>query len=263
MTLDVIIATLGADGIARAAAMELPQIDGVRYIVSWQRSEGVEVPPELVRADVTILRPGSIGLSRNRNNALDHSTADIRLIADDDLGYTPEALREVVATFERRPGLDIAFFKYEGSDGKTYPAEACDLAKGMPRGYYVTSFEMAVRNRGAAGALRYDERFGLGAGLPLGEEEELLWRARRMGGMEIWFFPVVITRHPGLTTGSRPITDSNALRATGAVIALHYPLSWPARIVLKAWRLSRRRQAPLLRALRYEFGGAVWRLHHY
>lgn len=261
LTLDLIIATLGPDGIERVARMVLPPMEGVRYIVSWQEPGDTPVPAELDRPDMVVLRLEGRGLSRNRNNALDHSDGDIRLIADDDLEYTPEQLRAVIRTFEENPELDMAFFKYEGEDAKHYPAAECRMDRPEP-GYFITAFEMAVRNRGRAGELRYDERFGLGAMLPLGEEDELLHRAM-CEGLDVRFFPIVITRHRGLTTGLRPVTDPRALKATGAVIALNYPLTWPLRVPLKAVRLARRGGTPLLRALRYGMAGTLWRIFRY
>ena len=122
----------------------------------------------------------------------------------------------------------------------------------------MTSFEMAIRNRGIAGSLRYDERFGLGSDrFTLGEENELMNRARRLG-LTARFFPIVITAHPGLTSGRRAADDPKALAAHGAVIALDYPHSWPLRIPLKAWRDKRARLAPFWGAIIHGFRGAFW-----
>lgn len=261
MTLDVIIATLGIEGIRRVSTMQLPPVPGVKYIISWQQAGTTPVPPSLKRDDIEIYRLDSIGLSRNRNNALDHSQSDIRLIADDDLSYTAESLLAVVKAFETRDEMDIACFRYNGPDNKTYPPEECDLQL-MPKNYYVTSFEMAIRNRGKSGTLRYDERFGLGSGkFTLGEENELMCRARRFG-LNIRFIPITITSHPGLTSGLRRIDTPNALAAQGAVIAMEYPLSWPLRTPLKAWRLWRQGQAPFWKAMLHGVRGSLWTKFH-
>ncbi len=121
MTLDVLISTMGYDGIKRVVAMNLPRVDNVKYIVSWQLPgddfPGV-IPQELMREDVNVYQLNSRGISLNRNNAIDNSTADICLTADDDLKYTPEQLKSVIATFENNPDVDIATFKYSGNDKK-------------------------------------------------------------------------------------------------------------------------------------------------
>lgn len=262
MTLDVIIATLGPDGIARVASMQLPELQNVNYIVSWQEPGDTPIPSSLLRPDIHIHTLTGRGLSRNRNNALEHSGADIRLIADDDLSYTPGALRAVIEAFESRPDMDMACFMYDGPDNKTYPAAECDL-RHIPKNYYVTSFEMAMRNRGSASALRYDERFGLGSRrFTLGEENELLHRVRLMG-LTVRFIPIVITRHSTLTSGNRNIHDHRAHAAQGALIAIEYPCTWPLRVPLKAWRLWRAGQSPFFPTLIHGLRGSLWSIFYY
>ena len=116
LTLDLIIATHSAAGIERVAAMVLPPVEGVRYVVSWQNSGDTALPDALKRDDIEVHRTDTVGLSSNRNNALDYSTGDIRLIVDDDLVFTAGQLRSVISTFESHPELDVALFRYDGSD---------------------------------------------------------------------------------------------------------------------------------------------------
>lgn len=246
-TLDVAISTLGPDGIARTAAMELPRLEGVRYIVSWQTDTPLPLPEPLQRPDVEVHAITGRGLSRNRNNALAHTRADVVLIADDDLSYTPGALKAVAGAFAAHPGLDFATFRYDGADHKTYPATECDLRR-LPRGYFLTSFELALRRRVIDDGIRFDERFGLGSPLGAGEEELLLATLRRRG-YRGRFFPVNITTHHGPTTGMRPASRPGAVRALGAYIGMAYPLTGAPRVVLKAWRMSSSGQMALLPAL--------------
>ena len=51
LRLDVLIATHRPEGIKRVVDMDLPRVDGVGYIVSWQDHRGVLVPQELARRD--------------------------------------------------------------------------------------------------------------------------------------------------------------------------------------------------------------------
>ena len=85
-TLDILICTID-DGILKVPAMLLPERADVRYIVSVQHTipqSLINVPAPLVyRQDVTIGFLEGKGLSRNRNNALRMSDADICLVADD------------------------------------------------------------------------------------------------------------------------------------------------------------------------------------
>jgi hypothetical protein len=254
LTLDVAIATWKADGITRVVAMNLPQVEGVRYVVSWQGCEGLSVPEELLqRSDVSVCRTTERGLSANRNNALEHCTSDIVLISDDDLIYTAEQLQAVQRAFEEHPEVELATFRYVGDDasapaGKTYPATETDLTV-MPKNYWIATFEIAVRRQSLAGKVRFNTEFGPGAPfIASGEDEVFLLTARRRGCC-CRFFPITITTHVGLTTGLRKITDVKVLHGMGAQIRLEYGVSAIPRIVLKAWRMSRNGQCRFLKGL--------------
>lgn len=240
MTLEVLISTLGSRGMANVAKMQLPKLNGVSYLVSWQCEEDDKIPSELTeRTDVRILPHRSRGLSRNRNFALDHASGDILLIADDDLRYTPEGLRKIIAVFEENRQLELATFRYDAENAKSYPAHECSLNGKLPKGYYVTSFEIALRRESPAGALRFPVEFGVGSPLFGAGEEEIVILMARKRGITCRFFPVTICRHEGLTTGSRRVTSPAVYRGFGAVIGYLYPATCLPRILLKALRGSR------------------------
>lgn len=239
LTLDVLIATHTPQGLQRVAAMGLPCIDSVRYVVSWQQHGDAPVPTALAgRPDVVVLRYDGVGLSRNRNNAIRHATADIYLIADDDLTYTAAQLQAVIDTFAAHPDVDYASFRYDGSD-KWYPAAPCPLTRALPKGFYQSCIEIAVRRSARTAPLLFNTEFGLGSpGLHAAEDEVFLLTARRMG-LNCRYFPITITHHRGPSTGRRPVTDTGVLRAMGAYLQLAYGWqAWP-RILLKAARLGR------------------------
>lgn len=256
MTLEVLICTLGRDGIERVAAMGLPHVESVSYLVSWQMPDG-EVPQSLIRPDVRIITSHDKGLSRNRNHALDNAAGDILLIADDDLSYTAEQLFSVANVFSKNPSLEVAMFRYDGEDKKCYPDHECDLGKEMPKGYYVTSFELALRRNSPAGKLRFNEKMGIGARYLHAAEEELLLLTARKMGLNCRFFPITITGHKGLTSGNRDVTPGVA-RAFGAYIGLAYPFTCLPRILLKAWRLKRSGQGSFFKSLWQMLCGLVY-----
>ena len=162
MTLDLAMITHGPQGIERVATVLLPPQPGVRYVVSWQRHENAPIPTALLRPDVEIHRFDGVGLSNNRNNALDHCTADVILIADDDLTYLPGAFNEILRVFSENPGLDFATFRSEKDGNPVYPKTETRLRNPLPKNYYAVSIEMALR-RSSAGNLRMCPELGLGA----------------------------------------------------------------------------------------------------
>jgi glycosyltransferase involved in cell wall biosynthesis len=249
-TLDLAMATWKPDGISRVAAMNLPQVDGVRYVVSWQASADAPIPAELAaRADVSIHRTDAVGVAANRNNALEHCTADVVLHSDDDLVYSAEGLQAVRRAFAEHKDVDLAVFQYDGDDGKNYPAEECDLAV-LPKNFWVATFQLAVRRDSAAGVLRFNTAFGPGAEFTASGEDEVYLLTARRRGISCRFFPITITTHCGITTGQRAITNAKVLHGMGAVIRLSYPRTALLRILLKAWRMWRSGQCAPAFALR-------------
>jgi len=258
-TLEILIST---NSLPAFSAMSLPQEEGVSYLISWQKNAGLEAPQRLLdRRDVRIVRNPGSGLSQNRNHALDHASGDILLIADDDLIYRPGAFRKIREAFASHPGLDIGLFRYECGDGrseKTYPEEETVIKEKLPKGYFVSSIEIAIRRKGRSGHLRFDPKFGLGAPvLGAGEEEVFLHHALK-SGHEVRFFPTTICTHPGETTGLLARIAPAALRGIGATILLLYPVSWAPRLLLKAWRISRSGQGGFFGSLRSLTHGAFY-----
>lgn len=263
--LEVLICTFGEDGLDRVAAMGLPRVDGVGYLVSWQKgSRGVSVarPQGLMRDDVKVYVSPTVGLSRNRNAALSHATGDICLVADDDLRYTAAGLRAVMDAFDRRPDMDVAAFMYRSEgDAKAYPRQECDLTRRIPKGWFLTSFELAFR-RCSIGSLRWNELLGIGAPvLSAGEEELLLWQMRQRG-LRCRFIPETIAVHDGPTTGFRRVAEPSVLMSKGAVWRVTHPYTAPLRILLNAWRERRAGRMSFAHALRHVAAGYAYAMRN-
>lgn len=218
--LDVLIATHGNDGLKKIEEMRLPSVKGVTYIITWQKPAGdYSTSPLLKRDDIEIHTSDTIGLSRNRNLGISVAKAPVCLIADNDLYYTPSQLETVISTFKLHQELQIATFKHIGAD-KMYPENECDFTESVPKGYSVSSIEIAFR-RNAIKDIRFDERFGIGAEYCLGEEEKFIHDCRK-SGISCRFFPIEITRHDDLSTGKRPLVDARVARGHGAFIRCIY-----------------------------------------
>lgn len=253
MTLEVLICSYGAEGIDRVAHMELPKVENVSYLVSLQLpvEESMPMYETLDREDIKISVVHSRGLSVNRNHALEVASGDLLLIADDDLHYTAESLSAVINIFEDNPGLDFAAFRHEGGDDKWFPTHEFDFANPEPKGYYLTSFELAMRRRCLSSETRFPENMGVGTDcFQSGEESVFLWLLRRFK-LNGRYYPVTVAWHPGQTTGTRSATPG-ILRGQGAYLRLRYGG------VMGFLRLLRdvpRRNAPVLFSLRYLFSG--------
>lgn len=263
MTLQVAIPTHTPEGIKRVGKLLLPPREGVGYVVSWQDHRGAEIPEAVgSREDVTVLRFDGKGLSANRNNALEHCRADIILIGDDDLVYRADAFDRIRETFERNPEVDYATFRYDSPDRKPYPAAGTPLSP-IPKGFYQTTFEIALRRESPAGSLRFSELFGPGAPfLTAGEDEFFLLTAVKRG-VNCRFFPLTIAEHPTLTSGSLPKSSEGLLRTTGALIALRHRVMWVPRLPVVARRLAKSGKAGFFSALKAMLAGASYALREF
>ena len=226
MKLDVLICTID-ERIALVPAILLPMRADVNYIVSMQYTDEAylqQIPQVLrERADVKVVTLKGKGLTRNRNFALKHATADIALIADDDVRYCDEYFNRIITTYKQHPHLDVAQFKIKSLDGgfiKNYPDYSYTyphIAKGM----YVSSQEITLRVATVRGKVHFDERFGLGSPYFICGEEEIFFYDAYRAGFTVSYFPYFAVEHPSESTGVHTYTDERVMMAKGA---MHYRL---------------------------------------
>ena len=256
LSLDVAISTFKPEGILRVEKMlqPLPPQERVKYVVSWQEYENAEIPASLLqRKDVEIHRLDIKGLSNNRNNALEHCKGDIVLIADDDLEYQPDFAKKIIETFEEDPSLDLATFKIDFFNKKIYPDESCKLGLPLPKNYYVSSIEMAFRRNSLRG-IRFWDKMGLGNTLLACGEDELFMISAVKRNLECRFINKEIGSHPVESTGDK--AKPGVLRGQGFILRKIYPVTFPARIILKSYRLFKKKRGNLLSNLFHLSHGA-------
>ena len=221
LTIQFLISTLG-ERIAQAAKVLLPPMEGVSYVVVWQRN-GIgsdALPAELKeREDVSIVEDNGKGLARSRNIALENATADLLVITDDDNRYDTAAIELIRNAFEKHPTAGLIQFQALSMEGKplrNYPAFPYAYET-RPRGTYFCSVEPVMRRK--ANLPRFDERFGLGAELGCGEEEVFVHEAVKRG-VKMIYVPQPLVRTDGATTGGRFLTDAKVQKAKGAVLCI-------------------------------------------
>ena len=255
LTLNLALITHGADGLRRVEEMNLPHVENVRYVVSWQMHENNEVPASLAaRSDIEIHRLDTPGLSLNRNNAIDHCSADIILFADNDVVYSAEGLKNVIASFEADNSLDMALFKASYPEEKPYPDTDTTLSLPFPKGYYVSSIEIAFRPERIKD-LRCCPALGLGASeMTAGEDDFFVISAIRRG-LNVGFVNKEICSHPQDSTGDR--VDAGIMMASGFIIRTIYSHSFFPRLFLKALRIKRAGKASFLPTLFSLWKGAA------
>lgn len=260
VVMQVLIVAYGRRGIESVVAARHPQIPGVEYIVSWQYGDEVsEIPEELAsRPDFYVLPTETRGVAVNRNLAMHAATAPICLCSDDDVTYTPEQLLSVIKAFEERPDCGFLTFQYaSGCHPRQYPPSEVELAnmKKVYKGYYVTGFEMAfrldeIRKKG----IRFDERFGIGAPFPAGEEDIFIHSVLK-AGIGARFVPMTIVTHESDTTSMRRDNDPELISTQGAIHAIVNPRTWPLRMIVHSLRRKHLNLKGKLNFCRYWIAG--------
>lgn len=213
-----------------------PQSD-IKYLISHQVFPETELSDQArtackalkERKDVRVSTIRSVGLSKNRNNALKHSRGDFLLVADDDIQLVPEAPAKIIALLNTNQNIDCCTCRIRTPSGamyKTYKGAGTLHNKISVLG--VSSIEVVIRRSAIKRAgLLFDERFGLGAIYPISEEAILLGDMIRHN-INILRSDIVIAVHDKNGSGQVFGTES-ACRARGALFRrsfgwLGYPL---------------------------------------
>jgi hypothetical protein len=197
----ILICTID-EGIEKVEAVLLKEQPGVQYLVSQQYTDKkfLPIPVSLqLRPDVSISQIEGKGLSKNRNNALSLATADLAMIADDDVSYLPGAFDLVRETFTKDPSLDVACFKIKTGEGeaeyKKYPKKPGRIRSLFH--HHFSSVEVAFRvGPVKARGIMFDERFGLGSERIVWAEENVFIEDCLKAGLNVQFFPFYLVSHP-------------------------------------------------------------------
>lgn len=236
MSIDILICTID-DGILDVAnVLATETVTDVRYVVVMEYTVPIDtvacwteaIERLTQRGDVTVTTLAGRGLARGRNCALDHATADIAVIADDDCRFTPEGLEAVRRAYAEHPEADIICLRatdYDGQLLRRYPNSPMTLSAAMARGYYPSSFEITLRReRVQQAGVRFNEHYGLGSGMFAAGEEDVFLADCAEAGLTQHFVPATMVATDPVTTGDNFLHDSRLQVTKGAVFRHCYGL---------------------------------------
>lgn len=131
------------------------------------------------------------GLSRSRNMAIQNATADICMIADDDMEYRTNYADTVISAFNRMK-VDIISFQVNGIEKKfkNYSSEECEIS--YLKSMKIASVEIAFKKaKFDEKKIWFDELIGAGTDFMMGEENAMLFQCLRKK-LKIYYVPQVI-----------------------------------------------------------------------
>lgn len=132
------------------------------------------------------------GLSKSRNIAIKHSTAEYIVLTDDDMVYRENYNEILLESFEKYKNMDIFAFQVEGIERKfkNYPSKAKELSfMGTMK---ISSVELVFRREALiSNKIEFNENFGSGAEFKMGEENILLFQCLKKK-LKIQYVPCVI-----------------------------------------------------------------------
>lgn len=120
------------------------------------------------------------GLARNRNTTIEHSKADICLLADDDITYVDGYEDIIINAFERHRDADVILFNLYEEPIVRYVIKREHRIKGIEFFKY-GSVRIAFRRNSIKNKISFDEEFGAGGKIPIGEDTIFLCDCLRSG----------------------------------------------------------------------------------
>ncbi len=132
------------------------------------------------------------GLSKSRNMALKNCSADVALIADDDIEYVPEYKKTIEAGFKKYPKADVIAFYLDSDDEKNKKKKMKPGRIRRIKIFKLASWQLAIKKDSIEkNNIHFDEDFGSGSRYIMGEENILLSDIKRKG-LKIYSYPVKI-----------------------------------------------------------------------
>ena len=197
---DLVVATVGrADELGRLLdSLKAQDYTSLRVVVVDQNDDRRAADLLVGRKLEHVHLQSETGLSRARNVALEHVSADVVAFPDDDCVYPPGLLQRVAERFARDDTLDGLTGRAADSSGRSARSWKDDAARLTEDNLWnrAISFTIFLRRSVVDRVGTFDERLGLGSTEPWGSGEEIdfLVRAIRQG-FRIEYDPALVVQH--------------------------------------------------------------------
>ena len=199
--------TIGFSTLAeRVSNIRFPGSD-YEYLVLVQNPKGVTYrAPE----QATLVEVAGKGVAKSRNQAILNTKTDLLIFGDDDVVFHPAELNQAIKKFEHDPDLALLLLAAKDETGqprKQYPASDRKLT--LFNSARAATYEMMIRvSQVKQLEVKFDERFGAGAELYLGDEYIFISDLIKAGA-KCEFSPIFVATHPSDSSGELWGTDTD------------------------------------------------------
>jgi hypothetical protein len=220
----------------------------IGYSVLASRAGTIAFPPEGTDAEILVCVQGGdvslpdapagtrvvpvpgVGVGRSRNAVLAHATRRYLLFSDDDVALDLDGVAAGIRHLETT-GRALALGRgvdTEGNARKRHPTAPRTLT--LLNSGRAATYEMLVdREQVRARGVGFDERFGAGAALHLGDEYLFIADLLR-AGLSADAVPLVFARHPVASSGARWGTSADSHARAVAINRVFGPWAPAARL---------------------------------
>lgn len=193
--------TIGYSTLAeRVKNISFPTTDS-DFLVLVQNPNGVDYTTPTNAKLIEV--PGK-GVAKSRNQAILNAQTDLLIFGDDDVVFHSDELKRAIRKFEDDPELVMLLLAAKDETGKArkqYPGNAEKLT--LLNSARAATYEMMIRaDLVRQLEVRFDENFGAGAELYLGDEYIFITDLIRAGA-KCEFAPIFVATHPADSSGER------------------------------------------------------------
>ncbi len=206
---------------------------------------------------VTWINSTQRGLSRSRNMAIKHSSADILLLADDDEMLRANYVQTILDGFQKYPDAAAVGFQVKGIEEKFKDYSLAERKVGFLQSMKMASVEIAFRRKSLEiSRVCFNENIGTGTKYMMGEENTLLFQllAKKQ---KIYYIPSIIADlHIGESTWFSGYNKAYMF-ARGAVFTA-MSKQWSDLLILQfavRHRSLYQQDMSMLNAIQYMFAG--------
>ncbi len=129
------------------------------------------------------------GLSKSRNKAIQNSSADICIIADDDMYYEKNYEEVILGAYKNMPDADIIAFSVANEAKPNYIKKIKNGKINYLQSMKLSSVQITFKRKSIVdNKIKFDEEFGTGSTYYWGEENIFLFDCLRKG-LKIYYVP--------------------------------------------------------------------------